>query len=110
MRDSPNLAAITQLAKADANNRHIDTLLQGIKTKLELLARQTECPICLEPLEQGAPAGGEAGDGAAGAGAGAGADAGGARGGHPAVVLSCCHRVCAPCWRHWRRAQGTSIW
>lgn len=85
------------LRQADANNRRIDALLNGIKTKLELLARQSECPICLEPLGGCAGAGGVADSGEC-------VDA--AEGAGEAIVLSCCHKVCAPCWRHWVALKG----
>jgi hypothetical protein len=65
--------------KCDANSALIDSTLGSIKTKLELLARQDDCPICLEPLAEDAEGGDDAG----------------------VVVLGCCHKVCRECWDEW---------
>ena len=54
--------------------------MRELRAKLEMLAAQTECPICLERL----PAGGDGGAAAA-----------------AATTLGCAHRVCGECWRHW---------
>eukprot|EP00656_Telonema_subtile_P013451 TRINITY_DN16833_c0_g1_i1.p2 TRINITY_DN16833_c0_g1~~TRINITY_DN16833_c0_g1_i1.p2 ORF type:complete len:243 (+),score=79.20 TRINITY_DN16833_c0_g1_i1:248-976(+) len=65
--------------KAGANNGMIGRVLANIKTKLELLADQPECPICLEALDTQE---------------------------EPPAVLGCCHKVCAECWAHWQEMQG----
>jgi len=95
------------LAKADENNRRVESLLQGIKTKLELLAQQDECPICLEPLISPACA---TSAGAMSVGGGTGAAGSGVERERTAerkvVVLGCCHKVCEPCWRHWQQLKG----
>ena len=57
------------------NQRKLQRLTDGIRAKLELLASQTECPMCLEPI--GAPHA------------------------KPVHVLSCAHKCCAECWGHW---------
>ena len=59
------------------NNTVIDGVLKTIRTKLELLGSQDECPICFEALE-----------------------------GRPSVALGCAHAVCTECWGHWERAQA----
>lgn len=59
------------------NNTVIDGILKTIRTKLELLGSQDECPICFEALE-----------------------------GRPSVALGCAHAVCTECWGHWERAQA----
>jgi len=65
--------------RAASNNDIIAGVLAGIRTKLELLGRQDECPICLESLEEA-----------------------------EVEVLGCCHKTCAECWSHWRAARGTA--
>jgi len=67
--------------KAGQNNSVIGRVLQSIKTKLDLLSRDEECPICLERLEK-----------------------------DETRVLDCCHKVCTPCWEHWNRLQGGRGW
>jgi len=60
--------------KAGSNCAMIGRNLSMIKTRIELLAEQDDCPVCLEPL-------GECGE--------------------EPHVFSCCHKVCGECWRHW---------
>jgi len=60
--------------KAGSNCAMIGRNLAMIKTRIELLAEQDDCPVCLEPL-------GECGE--------------------EPYVFSCCHKVCGECWRHW---------
>ena len=64
----------------EKNEGAISRVMRDVQAKLELLAAQADCPICLEPL--GAAAGGDAGARAA-------------------TTLGCAHRVCKDCWRHW---------
>merc|ERR1719326_1715108 len=61
-----------------ANEAKIARVMRELRAKLEMLAAQTECPICLERL----PAGGDGGAAAA-----------------AATTLGCAHRVCGECWR-----------
>jgi len=68
--------------KAGKNNTIIGRVLQEIKTKLELLTREDDCPICLETL------GGDV----------------------PVKVLDCCHKVCHDCWDHWTRMNDGHAW
>lgn len=56
------------------NQRLLDGVLGGIQRKLELLASQTDCPICFECFEPTT---------------------------RPATALSCAHKVCTECWGHW---------
>jgi len=65
--------------QASRNNGTLTAILASIRTKLELLNREVDCPICLERLE---------------------AD------GQPATTLPCCHKVCATCWDGWVQARG----
>merc|ERR1711959_432207 len=60
--------------KAGSNCAMIGRNLCMIKTRIELLAEQDDCPVCLEPL-------GECGE--------------------EPHVFSCCHKVCGECWQHW---------
>jgi len=66
-------------SKAGQNSKMIGQILGNIKTKLDLLSRQDECPICLDALDDGAH------------------------------VLQCCHKVCADCWEHWSEMQGGRV-
>lgn len=68
--------------KAGQNNSTIGRVLQNIKTKLELLSREYDCPICLEQLGEGVPT----------------------------RVLDCCHKVCEDCWQYWDSLQGGHGW
>ena len=61
--------------KLDSNNAMLGRVLQDIKTKLDLIAQQDDCPICLDSMEGLAPA--------------------------DVKVLGCCHKVCAECWAQW---------
>ena len=75
--------------KVMANCKTIDGLLRTLTLKLEQMASQDECPVCLETFEDiGKLEGNE--------------DA--ANGG--ATALGCCHKVCTECWDHWRPMQG----
>ena len=71
--------------KASSNNDVIGRVLQDIKTKLDLIAQQDDCPICLEALDPGA-----------------------------CKVLGCCHKTCLPCWDQWTevraRARRLASW
>jgi len=62
--------------KAGQNSAMIGAILGSIKTKLDLLSRQDECPMCLDSLDE------------------------------TAHVLPCCHKVCADCWENWQEMQG----
>lgn len=55
------------------NQRTLNTVLGGIQTKLELLASQSECPVCFDTF------GNE----------------------RPSTTLGCAHKVCTECWAHW---------
>lgn len=61
--------------KAGSNNTIIARVLQDIKTKLDLMADQQECPICLEPFSDEVVA----------------------------HTLGCCHKVCTACWDCWNQ-------
>jgi len=65
--------------KAGTNCALIGRNLAMIKSRLELLAQQDDCPICLEEL--------------------------GTCGEEP-HVLGCCHKVCGECWSHWSAMHG----
>jgi len=65
--------------KAGQNSGMIGSILAMIKSRVELLARTEDCPICMEELH--------------------------ACGQEP-HVLSCCHKVCGECWSHWAELQG----
>jgi len=72
--DDPRRWYVHGMVKQSARNaRTIDGVLGEMRTKLELLTSQTECPVCLEPF---------------------GTE-------RPASALSCAHKVCAECWGHW---------
>jgi hypothetical protein len=100
--------------QAARNAALLERVLAQIKTKLELLDRQCECPVCLEPLRGvgggGAAAtatittGGKKSDGEGDAGGGGGSGEG--EGGLPFTTLSCCHKVCVECWAGWSRMQS----
>jgi hypothetical protein len=74
----------SMVKQAHANTAIIERLLADMRTKLELLGSQDECPICLEAFA-----------------AGEGADANYQLG---TTTLACCHKVCKGCWDHWRKA------
>jgi hypothetical protein len=78
------------VVQAHKNSQGIEHLVKGIRTKLELLASQVDCPICMECF---------AAEGAEGA---SGVEGGDAAGGITDVTtLGCCHKVCTDCWSHW---------
>lgn len=66
--------------QASRNNAALTATLASLRTKLELLNRDCDCPICLEPIDSQSPS--------------------------PAMALPCCHRVCQPCWQGWMQARG----
>lgn len=59
--------------KASANNKIISRTLALIKTRLDLLGQQEDCPVCFEVFSSE----------------------------RPPTTLGCCHKVCAECWAHW---------
>lgn len=61
--------------KVKENGDKINAVLRSIRTKLDLLSKQDECPMCLEQFDaiNAVP-----------------------------VYLSCCHAVCKDCWAHWK--------
>ena len=61
-----------------------------IRTKLELMSGQEDCPICYETFCEAVP------------GLPVEMDE------HflPAETLGCCHKVCKPCWKAWCEACG----
>lgn len=65
---------------AAGNNAKIARLLGDMRSTLDALAKEDDCPICLELL--------------------------GGPGVSDTVVLSCCHKVCEDCWDHWRAVRG----
>jgi len=60
--------------KAGSNCKLMGQTLATIKSRLELLGREDDCPICMEKID----ACGEA-----------------------PHVFGCCHKVCGECWEHW---------
>jgi len=67
--------------QASKNTTMINRILDGIKSKLDLLAREDEeCPICLDKGDNMSSP----------------------------VVLGCCHKVCKECWEQWK--QVSSRW
>lgn len=69
---------------ADRNSRTIERLLASMRTKLELLSSQAECPICLEAFSAEQAEGNDDAEA------------------RPTAVLGCCHKVCQECWDHWQ--------
>jgi len=67
---------------AHQNAGTIERLLASMRTKLELLSSQSECPICLEAFEQ---------------------EQGESDQLRPTTTLSCCHKVCKDCWQQWQQ-------
>jgi len=60
--------------KVQQNRDKINAVLRSIRTKLDLMSRQDECPMCLDKFdEERVP-----------------------------KYLSCCHAVCEDCWAHWK--------
>ena len=81
--------------KACSNNDALERIQDTMRSKLELLAQQLECPVCLEPFllpaeeeeeeeEEEEPIDADAEEPL-----------------RPALVLSCCHKVCDACWANW---------
>lgn len=68
------------MRQAERNNTKMASILDGFEKKLEFLASndQTECPVCLEDFE--------------------------VDGSRAPETLSCCHKVCKDCWKHWSAA------
>eukprot|EP00300_Choanocystis_sp_HF-7_P032989 c4491_g1_i1.p1 GENE.c4491_g1_i1~~c4491_g1_i1.p1 ORF type:complete len:322 (-),score=59.18 c4491_g1_i1:382-1308(-) len=60
--------------KAQANNLNIQGVIDVIQRKVDLLASQGDCPICLESFNAEDP--------------------------EAVTVLGCCHKVCTACWSH----------
>lgn len=78
--DDPNRWFVHSMCKTAARNqRQIDGVLKGVTAKLELLASQTQCPICFEDFHS--------------------AD-------RPAITLGCAHKACQECWTHWSTVGG----
>merc|ERR1712093_578117 len=63
--------------RCHGNNAKLERVLANIKTKLDLLSRQEECPVCFEPFTS-----------------------------RTFTTLSCCHKVCTECWQHWVQMRG----
>jgi len=61
------------MKQAGKNNKSMAGILESFEKKLEFLAQQEECPICLEVFSEEVVA----------------------------ETLGCCHRVCKECWAHW---------
>eukprot|EP00943_MAST-04B_sp_MAST-4B-sp1_P006099 g6099.t1 len=72
--ESSNWFVHEMLKKAEQNRRMLLRLAKEIETKLELIAREEDCPVCLDKIEKGNK-----------------------------TVLSCCHCVCTDCWVHWNQ-------
>lgn len=66
---------------ASSNSAMIERILASTRTKLELLSTQTECPVCLEPFDNGEQQ-------------------------HGPTTLGCAHKVCHDCWTHWSALKG----
>ena len=71
--------------QASRNNTALTRALAGLRTKLDLLSRQGDCPICLEPF---CPPCDE-----------------GAAEPKAAETLPCCHKVCTDCWARWNEVR-----
>jgi hypothetical protein len=67
------------MRQAEKNNLKMAGILDGFDKKLKFLAQndQADCPICLEPFQEG--------------------DA------KAAETLGCCHKVCRECWQNWSK-------
>lgn len=77
--DDPRRWFVHGMVKQAARNaRALDGTLAQIRTKLELLTSQAECPVCLESFDAA----------------------------RPAATLGCAHKVCAECWGHWCGMSG----
>lgn len=71
--------------KANDNSVKIAQTLSLLRSRLEQINSSDvgDCPFCLEdmrPLKEGSQ--------------------------NQTVVLSCCHRVCTPCWEQWQQVKG----
>ena len=64
--------------KASRNQRVLDGVLRDIQAKIQVLASQTECPICLEEFSPAVPP----------------------------TTLACAHKACQSCWTHWCAVVG----
>ena len=73
--DSQYWFVYSMATAVSANEAKIARVMRELRAKLEMLAGQTECPVCLERLSTSGAA--------------------------PATTLGCAHRVCHECWRHW---------
>lgn len=80
--------------QAHKNADQVEGLLGGMRTKLELLTSQADCPICLEPFS------GEPEIDATTAASSATTVSSCTR--LACSTLSCCHKVCTPCWQNWQ--------
>ena len=69
---------LPMIKKAFQNNKSTSGILDEMRRKLELLAAQPDCPVCLEKFDPSIPE-------------------------LTPVVLGCCHKVCAECWANWKR-------
>lgn len=67
---------------AAQNATLIERVLSNTRTKLELLSKQLECPVCFESFESG-----------------------GTSTCKP-TTLGCAHKVCEECWTQWRAMRG----
>jgi len=65
--------------KAGTNCAMIGRNLAMIKSRLELLSQQNDCPVCLEELDTCC---------------------------EEPYIFGCCHKVCGECWRHWSEMRG----
>lgn len=63
--------------KAASNEQQLGAVLKAIMAKLEVLANEDDCPICLEPIDAES------------------SESGGC------MALGCAHKLHADCWRHW---------
>jgi ssRNA-specific RNase YbeY (16S rRNA maturation enzyme) len=109
--DSARWFVHSMVLQASKNSDMLGSVLASIQAKLELLGKQDECPICLEPLPGQGPALSPPGEACVPRATGDGE--GGADAAPDAVhvsdavhVFGCCHCVCAPCWTHWSQLRG----
>jgi len=79
IHDDPRYWFVHGMCQATARNQTVlNGVLSSIKTRLELLSSQTECPICYEDF---------------------GPD-------RPSTTLSCAHKACTECWGNWSQVCG----
>ena len=91
--------------KASKNNDALEQMLDVMRNKLELLSAQLECPVCLEPFKLEEEEEGEAEEEEEEEEeVGEEAEVDEEDGPRPALVLSCCHKVCDICWANWTAA------